>query len=126
MRVVLTPSLREDKKWRATFVETGKTVDFGQRGASDFTIHKDPHRMVYYLLRHGGVTKDEYAEAKTWTPARVLRHFRTRRRSTKEDWTDPHTPGFWSRWLLWSEPLWNEALRRTEREGRLRILVRRG
>ena len=26
------------------------------------------------------------------------------RHAKREDWTDPHTAGFWSRWLLWNEP----------------------
>ena len=44
------------KKMRATVVDGGtrRTVLFGQQGASDYTLHKDPHRMAAYLLRHGG------------------------------------------------------------------------
>ena len=51
-------------------------ISFGLAGASDFTIHKDVVRRRAYLRRH----------------------------SAREDWTDPLTAGFWSRWLLWNLP----------------------
>lgn len=75
-------------KWRAEFPE-GRVVRFGRRGYSDYTIHKDRERMMRYLVRH-------------------------RRR---ENWTRAgrYTPGFWSRWLLWSEPSLQGAIRRTTR-----------
>lgn len=57
-------------------LENGKTVKFGAKGYSDYTVHKDPERMQRYLTRH----------------------------RSRENWTDPKTPGFWSRWLLWSAP----------------------
>jgi hypothetical protein len=43
-----------------------KVVSFGQRGASDFTIHKDEQRKNCYIQRH----------------------------RANEDWTDPTTAGF--------------------------------
>ena len=73
--VHLYPSPRRGKKWRVTF-QNGKSVDFGQVGYADYTMHKDPARMKRYLVRHA-------------------RH---------ESWTDAQTAGFWSRWLLWSKP----------------------
>lgn len=73
---------KEDKKI--------KSVSFGQFGASDFTIHKDPERMKMYVIRH----------------------------RKREDWTraGKHTPGFWSRWLLWSKPSFTDALKLTEQK----------
>ena len=53
MRVRLKKSPRIDKKFRVTF-ENGKIVDFGARGYSDYTIHKNPLRMRSYVTRHGG------------------------------------------------------------------------
>ena len=52
-----------------------KKVNFGAKGYSDFLKHKDVERKRRYILRH----------------------------KKKEDWTDPLTAGFWSRWLLWNK-----------------------
>ena len=53
MRVKITRSPNPIKKFRAT-LEDGRTVDFGARGYSDYTKHKNPSRMRSYVLRHGG------------------------------------------------------------------------
>lgn len=76
MKVRLSALKSGPKKYQVTFLEGGSTVKFGAKGYSDYTMHKDPERMHRYLIRH-------------------------RRR---ENWSDPKTPGFWSRWLLWSAP----------------------
>eukprot|EP00962_Isochrysis_galbana_P017771 scaffold5118_cov118-Isochrysis_galbana.AAC.7 len=38
-------------------------------------MHKDPKRRAAYIARH----------------------------RVNENWNDPHTAGFWSRWLLWGD-----------------------
>lgn len=75
-------------KFTAQFPD-GPKVNFGRKGYSDFTIHKDPVRMKRYLTRH----------------------------RSRENWTraGAKTAGFWSRWLLWSEPSFQAALRRTQK-----------
>ena len=75
-------------KFTAQFPD-GPKVNFGRKGYSDFTIHKDPVRMKRYLTRH----------------------------RSRENWmrAGAKTAGFWSRWLLWSEPNFQAALRRTQR-----------
>ena len=70
------------KKYQVNFSD-GSTVKFGAKGYSDYTMHKDPERMRRYLVRH-------------------------RRR---ENWSNPKTAGFWSRWLLWSAPTLSGAKR---------------
>ena len=85
MKVSLRKSPKPTKKYRVTFPD-GKFVDFGGRGYSDYTIHKDPERMKRYLTRHGGM-------GETWTKNGI------------------RTAGFWSRWLLWSKPSMTEAKR---------------
>lgn len=77
MKVILRQSPNPLKKFRVTF-EDNTHVDFGGKGYSDYTIHKDPERMRRYMIRH----------------------------QKRENWgvSGIHTPGFWSRWLLWSEP----------------------
>jgi hypothetical protein len=76
-------------KFMAQFPDGGAIVRFGRKGYSDFTIHKDPMRMKRYLTRH----------------------------RSRENWTrsGARTAGFWSRWLLWSEPNFQAALRRTQK-----------
>lgn len=67
----------------------GTKVRFGRRGYSDFTMHKDPKRMARYVIRH----------------------------KRRENWTrsGAKTAGFWSRWLLWSKPGIQAALKQTQR-----------
>lgn len=85
MKVNLKKSPNPLKKFRVTF-ENGKHVDFGGKGYSDYTIHKDPERMRRYMIRH----------------------------QRRENWgaSGIQTPGFWSRWLLWSEPSLEAAKKR--------------
>lgn len=82
----LIPSPNPKKKWRVLIEHDGKekTVDFGAKGMSDYTIHKDPKRRELYIKRHSGMG---------------------------EDWTDPLTSGFWSRWALWEKPTIQESLK---------------
>jgi len=77
MSYVLKKNPNRIKKFQITF-PGGKSVKFGARGYSDYTIHKDPQRMERYLARH----------------------------RSRENWTKKgiHTAGFWARWLLWSKP----------------------
>jgi hypothetical protein len=60
-----------------------KTIRFGARGYEDYTTHKDPERKERYIKRH----------------------------QVREDWEDPYTAGFWSRYLLWGEPTIAESKR---------------
>lgn len=75
MNVLIRKSPNASKKYRVTF-ENGRHVDFGGKGYSDYTIHKDPTRKERYIIRH----------------------------QKREDWKNPYTAGFWSRWLLWEKP----------------------
>ena len=83
MKVVLEKSPRREKKFRVVF-EDGASVNFGQMGYSDYTIHKDADRMKRYLVRHS---------------------------RGHEQWglKGVRTAGFWSRWLLWSKPSFEGA-----------------
>lgn len=59
-----------------------KTIHFGAYGMSDYTEHKDKERKQRYLERH----------------------------EKNEDWSNPLTAGFWSRWLLWNLPTKTQSL----------------
>jgi len=106
----LSKSPKTDKKFRVVFPSTGKKVDFGGRGYSDYTKHKDPERMRAYVRRHGGIA----AKGGGGRPAT---------KSSKEDWTDPTTAGFWSRWLLWSYPTMAEAKKFIQKKFGIRIIM---
>ena len=80
------------KKFKAVFLDKEgkklKTVRFGSSPHEDYTIHHDEERMKRYVDRH----------------------------RKREDWTrsGKYSPGFWSRWLLWSSPSFSKALKITE------------
>ena len=67
-------STRKGKKYMIRW--NNKLIHFGSKGMSDYTIHKDPIRKKRYLNRH----------------------------RPRENWNDPKTAGFWSRWILWNKP----------------------
>ena len=94
MIIILKKSPNIKKKFRVVFAD-GKYVDFGAKGYSDYTIHKDPKRMKRYLQRH----------------------------RSRENWTKSgiDTAGFWSRWLLWSEPSLPKAKTFMEKKFQIKI-----
>jgi hypothetical protein len=104
--VLITRSPNRLKKFRAVVTDGTRTtsVDFGQAGASDYTIHKEFPRMVRYVTRHSHPSDLE-----------GVRNIE-RVNSTKERWgiDGIRTAGFWSRWLLWSRPSLRGAARGVE------------
>jgi hypothetical protein len=96
MVVKLRKSDNGKHKFMAIFPD-GAIVRFGLRGYSDYTIHRDKQRMESYVRRHAGSASGL--------------------RSRRENWTKSgaKTAGFWSRWLLWSKPSFNSALKHTEK-----------
>jgi hypothetical protein len=91
--VKLVKSDNPKKKYDA-YVQTResvKKVSFGAAGMSDYTIHKDPERKKAYIARH----KDN------------------------EDFNDPLTAGFWSRWYLWNLPTKKASLEDLKRRYKL-------
>lgn len=53
-----------------------KTIHFGLSGASHYSIHKNEDRKLRYINRH----------------------------RANENWNDPETAGYYSRWVLWNLP----------------------
>lgn len=76
-----------DKPDKKFFIITsrGNKVYFGQAGASDYTIHKDPIRKIRYINRH------QKREGHLWNKRGI------------------DTPSFWSRFLLWEKPTLYES-----------------
>jgi hypothetical protein len=81
MSYVLFESDRKNKKW-TIITPNMKTIHFGQLGAEDYTQHNDEKRRRLYIARH----------------------------KPREDWNNPNTAGFWSRFLLWEKPSIHQAL----------------
>ena len=86
MQIVITPSDKPTKKFEAR-IDGKKSSHFGQAGASDFTIHKDPMRKNRYLDRH----------------------------SKNEDWHNPLTAAFYATNSLWNKPTITESIRDTNK-----------
>ena len=78
MEVVFTKSQKPDKKKYDARIDGSKTVSFGQKGASDFTKHKNTDRKKRYIVRH----------------------------KNNEDWTKTGATsvGFYSKHVLWNKP----------------------
>lgn len=72
-----------------------KTVYFGHNQYEDYTLHHDPNRMENYVKRH------------------------QRRENWDLDGID--TPGFWSRWLLWNKPSFNDSLEDIEKRFKVHV-----
>ena len=66
----------------------GKRVHFGARGYDDDTTHKDPERRRLYILRH-----------------------------LHEDYSNPMSPAWLSRYLLWEKPTLLGAIRAANAKG---------
>jgi hypothetical protein len=90
MKFTLERATDGTHKWVGVFTDDdGKTrrIAFGAKGYEDYTMHKNPLRKENYLQRH----------------------------RSREDWTNPMTPGALSRFLLWEVPDIHEAVRRFRR-----------
>ena len=106
VKLIRSPSPKH--KFRVIF-RTGRYVDFGARGYSDYTLHKTPERMRLYVQRHGGsIPRSVLKESR---PGKIQSGMLAVNTSRKELWTAAGvgTAGFWSRWLLWSYPTLDDA-----------------
>ena len=101
-----------------------QVVAFGRRSKNDphndFLHHKDPRRMLRYLSRHNAVGVDSLHSL----PLQQIESAALKlTKSTTEDWGDPTTAGFWSRWLLWSRHSPTKALAEVKRRLPQRLQV---
>ena len=122
VKVKLIKSPKSEKKFRVVFEDDGAIVDFGARGYSDYTKHKNPLRMRSYVKRHGGKLSTQLKNERD--PKVVQQKMLEITNSYKEDWSKKgiKTAGFWSRWLLWSFPTLREAKNFMRKKFRLRIV----
>ena len=117
----LKRSPKSDKKFRIV-TPLGKSIDFGAKGYSDYTLHKNPFRMRLYIGRHGGLISKQLKNENN--KIKVHKQVMKVSSSTKENWSihGINTPGFWSRWLLWSEPDLKKAKKRIETKFKIKIV----
>lgn len=92
--IILQKSKVATKKLAA--IIGNKTVNFGAKGYSDFTIHKDIDRMHRYEGRH----------------------------KSRENWgkSGIETAGFWSKWILWNKPSLTGSIKDTEKRFNIKII----
>jgi len=92
----LSTSTRPEKKYMVFDYENpDKVIHFGQKGFSDYTLHKNPLRKKAYILRH----------------------------KVREDWTDLTKAGTWSRYLLWGEPTLDASIKAMEKRFNIQIVT---
>lgn len=77
IEAILTKSPNKTKKYKVIVSDgnTVKTIHFGAAGYDDYTTHGDDERKQRYIKRH----------------------------KVTEDWNNPFTAGFWSRYTLWNK-----------------------
>jgi len=94
--IILERSKLPGKKYRA--IIGNKTINFGAKTYSDYTLHKDEERMHRYINRH----------------------------KARENWTKSgiKTAGFWSRWILWNKPSLRGSIKNTQEKFKIRIINR--
>ena len=94
--IILERSKLPEKKYRVTI--GNKTINFGAKTYSDYSIHKDKERMNRYLIRH----------------------------KSRENWNKSgiKTAGFWSRWLLWNKPSFRGSINNIQDRFGVRIINR--
>ena len=84
MEIVITKSKNSSKKKYDARIDGSKTVSFGEKGASDFTKHKDKDRKERYIDRH----------------------------KKNENWnaSGAKTAGFYSKHVLWNKKTLKESV----------------
>ena len=80
--IVISKSNKKDKKYDAR-IDGKKTISFGAKGMDDYTITKDDEQKKRYIDRH----------------------------KSRENWNDPTTAGYLSRWILWAKPTIEESIK---------------
>ena len=80
MIAYLTRSSQYGKRYSVNI--DGRIVHFGSRFHQNYTMHKDDERKERYKKRH----------------------------YKRENWNDPYTAGFWSRWLLWNKKTLSQSI----------------
>lgn len=86
-KVVITPAESKRKLFTAHIVEGDKItrVSFGDPNGEQYPIHRDPTKKYNYIKRH----------------------------MVNENWEDPYTAGYWSRFILWNKLTLEDSVKDT-------------
>ena len=76
----------------------GKKIHFGQKGASDMTIHKNEAKKQNYINRH--IVNEDFSKKGI------------------------NKAGYWSRWILWNQLTLDESIKVTERRFNIKIIYK--
>ena len=82
MEAIIKKSDKKHKKYDAT-INGKKTISFGAKGYTDFTLTKDKDKKDAYIARH----------------------------KKNEDWSNPQTAGFYAKHLLWNKPTFQASFK---------------
>lgn len=90
---------KPEKKYKVIVSDgnTLKTIYFGSSMYEDYTMHKNDIRKKLYIDRH----------------------------KSKEDWNNPFTAGFWSRWILWNKKTILASIKDTEKRFKMEIYYKK-
>ena len=94
MNIIIKKSSNPGKKFTA-IIDNKKSIHFGQKNASDYTIHKDDDRKNRYLQRH--------------------KH---------DHFNNPLYPSFYSTNLLWNKKTLFDSIRDTNKKYNVNIKMR--
>ena len=94
MNIIIKKSHLPNKKYDA--VIGNKTIPFGEKNASDYTIHKDEARKKLYENRH----------------------------RKNEQWDNIQTAGFWAKNILWNKKTLSESIKDTNNKYNVNIKMR--
>jgi len=96
-KIILQKSRSPNKKFMATINSTN--VNFGAKGYSDYTKHKNKSRMRRYENRH----------------------------KSRENWKKSgiRSAGFWSKWILWNKPGFLESIKDTQKRFGVKIVYKK-
>jgi hypothetical protein len=92
-KLILMYSPIQSKKYRVIFPNSSY-LDFGATGYYDFITYN-----LHFGKRVADIHRERY----------IARH------EPREDWTNPYSAGFWSRFLLWEKRSLKSAIRNIER-----------
>jgi hypothetical protein len=101
MHVVFKPSPSVTHKYRV-MLPNKRAIDFGLKGAPDYTDHGNSRLMRAHLIRRGAVMSKKLRIETD--PQEIQRGMLLVDESDQEDWEDYFRADYWERWLLWSYP----------------------
>lgn len=98
IQAVLTKSPKSEKRFKVIVEDDKrkKTIHFGSgkpAGKGAFIDHKDPKIKDAWEARH----------------------------KVREDWNDPFTAGFWSKWVLWNKETLEDSIEDLEKKYSIEI-----